>query len=260
MKTTLTLLTALLLAPLVANAQQTTSPDTVRDHLWLFAVPADGPRLYYEGAGYRGGSRITPAEGAFWLGVPNLMFITQDWNNPPQMSRERSWKAMTTKEQYAISFEPLKRVQWAAVGSGGRGGMAEVPDIVTLAKKYPNFTGIFLDDFFRPVTLTDGRKGAVPALNEAELKSMRAQLGKVGRPMEVWSVIYSHEFDPNRRTFRPGEPPLSESLKPVDVLVFFTWQSDELKDLEKNLAPAGGHEAEIMPDRSGHLPLGLHRH
>ena len=36
-----TLLTALLLAPLVANAQQTTSPDTVRDRLWLSAVPAD---------------------------------------------------------------------------------------------------------------------------------------------------------------------------------------------------------------------------
>jgi len=94
-----TLLTALLLlAPLVANAQQIPSSNTVRDRLWLFAVPADGPRLYYEGAGYRGGSRITPAEGAFWLGLPNLMFITQDWNNPPQMSRERGWKAMTTKE------------------------------------------------------------------------------------------------------------------------------------------------------------------
>ena len=82
-KATLTLLLGLLsLSPLIADAQQTTSPATVRDRLWLFAVPADGPRLYYEGAGYRGGSRITPAEGAFWLGVPNLMFITQDWNNP----------------------------------------------------------------------------------------------------------------------------------------------------------------------------------
>jgi hypothetical protein len=70
-------LTALLLAPLVANAQQTPSSETVRDRLWLFGVPADGPRLYYEGAGYRGGSRMTPVEGAFWLGVPNLMFITQ---------------------------------------------------------------------------------------------------------------------------------------------------------------------------------------
>lgn len=69
-------------------------------------MPADGPRLFYEGAGYRGGSRMTPAEGAFWLGVPNLLFITQPWNQPPAMSREKDWKAKTTKEQYAISFVP----------------------------------------------------------------------------------------------------------------------------------------------------------
>ena len=48
----LPLITALLmLAPLVVNAQQTPSSDTVRDRLWLFGVPADGPRLFYEGAG-----------------------------------------------------------------------------------------------------------------------------------------------------------------------------------------------------------------
>ena len=119
------------------QAQQA-EPNTVRDRLWLFGVPADGPRLFYEGAGYRGGSRITPAEGAHWLGVPNLMFITQPWNQPPAMAREKAWKTVTTKEQYAISFQSLKRVQWAAVGSGGLGGLAEVPDIVTLAKDYPN--------------------------------------------------------------------------------------------------------------------------
>jgi hypothetical protein len=95
MKHILTLL-ALLLAPLAAHAQQT-APDSVRDRLWLFGVPADGPRLFYEGAGYRGGSRMTPAEGAFWLGVPNLMFITQPWNQPPAMSREKAWKTMTTE-------------------------------------------------------------------------------------------------------------------------------------------------------------------
>jgi hypothetical protein len=64
MKPTLVLLTALLLASPATQAQQS-APDSVRDRLWLFGVPADGPRLFYEGAGYRGGSRMTPAEGAF---------------------------------------------------------------------------------------------------------------------------------------------------------------------------------------------------
>lgn len=218
-------------------APPASSAGTVRDHLWVFAPPADGPRLYYESAGYRGGSRMTPVEGAFWLGVPNLLFITQDWNRPPSMWTERSWKAKTTKEQYAISFEPLKRVQWAAVGSGGRGGLREVPDIVTLAKSYPNFTGIYLDDFVKdPVKRPDGRKVGTPAMTEEELKSMREQLGQVGRPMEVWTTIYSREFDPKNPDFHDCEPPLVESLKHFDVLVFWTWKSEELKDLEKNLA------------------------
>jgi hypothetical protein len=45
MKHTITLITALLLAPLAALAQQA-APNTVRDRLWVFAPPADGPRLY----------------------------------------------------------------------------------------------------------------------------------------------------------------------------------------------------------------------
>lgn len=237
MRNALLTLAALLLAPLGAHAQQPAS-DTVRDRLWLFGVPADGPRLFYEGAGYRGGSRITPAEGAHWLGVPNLMFITQPWNQPPAMAREKAWKTVTTKEQYAISFQSLKRVQWAAVGSGGLGGLAEVPDIVTLAKDYSNITSIYLDDFVtRPYTKrADGTTVGTPAMTEAQLKSMRTQLGKAGRPMEVWTTIYTHEFDRKHRDFKDCEPPLADQMKHFDVVVLWTAKSADLRDLEKNLA------------------------
>jgi hypothetical protein len=236
MRNALLTLAALLLAPLGAHAQQPAS-DTVRDRLWLFGVPADGPRLFYEGAGYRGGSRITPAEGAHWLGVPNLMFITQPWNQPPAMAREKAWKTVTTKEQYAISFQSLKRVQWAAVGSGGLGGLAEVPDIVTLAKDYSNITSIYLDDFVtRPYTKrADGTTVGTPAMTEAQLKSMRTQLGKAGRPMEVWTTIYTHEFDRKHRDFKDCEPPLADQMKHFDVVVLWTAKSADLRDLEKNL-------------------------
>lgn len=235
-------------------APPASATDTVRDHLWLFAVPADGPRLYYEGAGYRGGSRMTPAEAAFWLDVPNLMFITQDWNRPPQMARELTWKAKPTKEQYAISFEPLERVLWAAVGSSGRGGLGEVPDIVTLAKRYPNIKGIYLDDFVTGSTKRpDGRRVGKPAMTEAELKSMREQLGRVGHPMEVWTTIYSREFDPTHPDFQDCEPPLAESLEYFDVLVFWTWKSEELKDLEKNLALL-----EAVTPKTSRIALGIY--
>jgi hypothetical protein len=237
MRNALLTLTALILTLSTSQAQQA-EPNTVRDRLWLFGVPADGPRLFYEGAGYRGGSRITPAEGAHWIGVPNLMFITQPWNQPPAMAREKAWKTVTTKEQYAISFQSLKRVQWAAVGSGGLGGLAEVPDIVTLAKDYPNITSIYLDDFVtRPYTKrADGTTVGTPAMTEAQLKSMRTQLGKVGRPMEVWTTIYTHEFDRKHRDFKDCEPPLADQMKHFDVVVLWTAKSADLRDLEKNLA------------------------
>jgi len=237
MRNALLTLTALILTLSTSQAQQA-EPNTVRDRLWLFGVPADGPRLFYEGAGYRGGSRITPAEGAHWLGVPNLMFITQPWNQPPAMAREKAWKTVTTKEQYAISFQSLKRVQWAAVGSGGLGGLAEVPDIVTLAKDYPNITSIYLDDFVtRPYTKrADGTTVGTPAMTEAQLKSMRTQLGKAGRPMEVWTTIYTHEFDRKHPDFKDCEPPLADQMKHFDVVVLWTAKSADLRDLEKNLA------------------------
>ena len=133
MKLALALLAALLLAPLPAHGQETL-PATVRDHLWLFACPPGGDEEYLENAGVRGGSRLTPAEGAHWLGIPNLLFVTQDHTRPKPLWAERKWKAKTTMEQWAISFESLKRVNWSVVGSGGGGGLKKVPDIVSIAK------------------------------------------------------------------------------------------------------------------------------
>lgn len=59
-------LTALLLAPLAAQAQTNSplSPTTDRDDLCLFTVPPNADAGYFENAGYRGGSHMTPVEGA----------------------------------------------------------------------------------------------------------------------------------------------------------------------------------------------------
>lgn len=130
MKPTLAvLLSLLLLAPFVANAQQTPSPDTVRDRLWIFTVHAGGnnrenlvgPSLehkHYIDDYAPGGSRMTPSEGAFWLGVPNLLLI-RTGDNPPLPSAQPG-RAKSAFEQYAISFQPLDRGVWSVVGAGAR--------------------------------------------------------------------------------------------------------------------------------------------
>lgn len=227
----------LLLAALAAHAQQTPSPATVRDHLWLFGCPPGGDALYLENAGIRGGSRMTPVEGAHWLGIPNLLFVTQDLTRPQALWTESKWKAKPVMEQWAISFESLKKVSWSAVGSGGVGGLKTVPDIVSIAKSYPNLTGIYLDDFVKDRSKRpDGRFAGKPAMSEDELSAMRAQLAKVGRPMEVWTTVYTYDLDPQHADYTHCDPPLVNSLKHFDVVVLWTWKSDDLKDLEKNLA------------------------
>lgn len=182
-------------APLAAlHAQQPSSNSTatVRDRLWVFAVAADLNNSHLELGNVRGGSRMTPAEGAFRLGVPNILFI-RAFDIPPLLGALESWRAKTAFEQYAISFQPLDRVVWSVVGSSGKGGLNELPHAISLARK----------------------------------------------PMEIWVTLYSHEINESRKTaaptYRGCEPPLASFLDQFDVLTLWTWNSDELRELEGNL-------------------------
>ena len=176
---------------------------TIRDHLWIFTVAAGGDNDYLERAGVRGGSRMTPAEGAFYLNVPNLLLIRE--NDRPRLPDGETWRAQTEFEQYATAFRPLSRVVWSVVGSGGQGGLAELPHVLRLAQKFPNISGIYLDDFIVDARrLADGRVAGRPAIQPAELKAARERLRWTGRPMDVWVTLYTHEI--NRRGTRPARP------------------------------------------------------
>jgi hypothetical protein len=174
------------------------------DELWCKADPAKLPVSH---------ERIQSASGT----APTSMMKTRVTRPPPPAR----WHSTARQTRCA---------------SGG-GGLKTVPDIVTITKGYPNFTGIYLDDFVKNAQKRpDSRKVGKPAMAEAELKTMRDQLGKAGRPMVVWTTIYSRVFDPKNPDFTDCEPPLVESMKHLDVLVLWTWKSVELADLEKNLA------------------------
>ena len=49
--------------------------ETVRDRLWIFTCVAGSDNDSLTQAGYTQGSRMTPAEGALFLDVPNLHMI-----------------------------------------------------------------------------------------------------------------------------------------------------------------------------------------
>jgi hypothetical protein len=229
---------------------------TVRDHLWIFTVAAGGDNDYLERAGVRGGSRMTPAEGAFYLNVPNLLLIRE--REQPRLPSGETWRARNEFEQYATSFRPLSHVVWSVVGSGGHGGLNELPYVLGVAKKFPNISGIYLDDFIIDTKRqADGRVVGRPAIYPAELKQARERMRSAGRPMDVWVTLYTHEINPARKTttpaFRGCEPPLAGFLDLFDVLTLWTWNSNELTMLDENLAAL-----EAIAPKKARIALGLY--
>ena len=179
--------------------------DVVRDRLWIFTCFAGADHMWLERSGVSVRSRMTPAEGAFYLGVPNLILVRAEGQPPPEAF-----------EQYARSFRPLDRVVWSIVGSGGRHEGDELPAVLDLAARFPNIRGVFMDDFFK----SDGGAN----LSVGELREVRDRLDDAG--LDLWVVTYTHMLD---EAMRPW-------LELCDVLTLWTWSSDHLDALPDNLA------------------------
>lgn len=264
-----TLLTALLLSPSAAPAQdRQPAPESVRDRLWIFTVIAGGNNkkslespsgntTHYIDDFAPGGSRMTPAEGAFWLGVPNLLFIRS--NNLPALPTEETGRKKNSYQQYATSFQPLDRVVWSAVGAGGTGGMNELPATLSLAQEFPNISGIFLDDFVRPIPrkkASDPHTGR-PAMPLEDLRQLRHQIKASGKPLDIWVTLYTHELNPvrnaSKRAYVACDPPLANFLGEFDVLTLWTWDSNEIPELEANLIAL-----EKIAPKNARIALGLY--
>jgi len=240
-------------ATMLAHGAEPSKPrTTVRDRLCIFTTPPGSSNNYLENGGVRGGSRMTPAEGAFYLNVPNLILVRN--RELPPLPSNQQWRAKTEYEQYAIAFRPLKKVIWSVVGSGGKGGMEELHHVLGLAKKYPNIGGIFLDDYvIRAKKQPDGRSMGRPAVMPEELKSAREQMKAVGRPMEIWVTLYTHELDPKHPRYKGCEPPLAGFLDLFDVLTLWTWNGEEVRQLDESMATL-----ESLAPKTARKALGLY--
>ncbi len=192
------------------------------DKYWLFGVRAHQDDTLLDALGRGGGkrrcgSRITPAEGAFMLGVPNMIMVTGDNAEPVPFTHDAY--------QYCESFRPLKRVMWSSCGSSGWRNGNEEAFICDISHKYGNICGAYLDDFFT-------RFGSKPQEHTDELlaciQEIRAKLSAAARPMPVYVTAYMH-----------GMKDIAKSVMDlVDGLVFWTWQSKELPLLPERFQQA----------------------
>jgi hypothetical protein len=192
---------------------------TVRDRIWLFANPVNADYNYV-----RKRSVMTPLEAAIYMGAPNLLMVNQypGKDNVEQFGEEGRYKPFEPPyEQYAYSLKVLKRVVWSIVGAGGITREQERQQVLALARKTPNIVGLFMDDFF-----TDNRSGKLASLTLDQVRDVQKQLKEPAKKLDLYVTLYTRQLDPAIR----------EYLSLIDVVTLWTWETDELANLETNLA------------------------
>ena len=183
--------------------------NTVRDRLWIWG---------HEGASHNtewnlpAPSRITPAEAAHYLGIPNALMVTYGGKPEPPF------------DQHALALSSLDRVVWSIVGDSSskrNDESTDLDEVIGLAEKFPNITGAIMDDFFNSVTDEDiGRYGT------EELRGFQEKLHAAKRALDLWVVLYTHQLD----------IAFEKHVDLCDVITFWTWKSPDLADLERNFA------------------------
>ncbi len=180
------------------------------DKFWLFACRAGDDDSYLENGGKSGyfseKSRITPAEGAYMLGIDNMIMVVSH-GDPKSFSPEAYG--------YMESFCRMNNVFWSSTGSAGYRAGDEEAFICELAEKYPSIRGAYLDDFA-------GMFDAPPAEKKekmiAMLREIRAGLDRACRRMEIWVTWYAADM-----------ALLDEDImRYIDGIAFWTWSYKEL--------------------------------
>jgi len=203
-------------APLVVRPASAAAPTagktTVRDRLWIFccAANSDFPSM-------RRRSIMTPAEGAFFLGVPNIIMV-QSSTTEAQYGRLQPPFA-----QHMYALRPLKRVAWSVVGSGGFSDPAETEEVLQLAKTQPQFVAAMLDDFF-----TGKKEGQRAKWTVEELADFRRRLLAINKDFRIFATYYKTQT----------ALPLGDYLDLIDVVTLWNGNSADLVNLESHMKQA----------------------
>ena len=212
---------------------------TVRDKLWLFASRAHDDDISLGKSmnnRFTRRSRITPAEGAAILDIPNVIMIVSD-GMPPAYSSDAYG--------YLESFYRMKNVVWSIVGSGGFRAGNEEKFVCDMVKRYPNITGVFADDFLGSTQMqnrTDDEKRQM-------ILDIRHTLDSADKPLSMWLTLYAYDLDT-----------CDTSLYGLfDSLSLWTWEYKDLDRLPERFAlmeekfPAPGVAAYALMAAGGDL-------
>ena len=186
----------------------------VRDKLWLFASRAHDDDIWLgksRNNRFTCWSRITPAEGAAMLDVPNLIMIGSDGDPAPYSAEAYG---------YMESFCRMKNVVWSITGSSGFRTGNEEKFICELAKRYPNVTGAFADDF-----LSNAEFDTIDMEEKRRLiLDIRRVLDTAERPIPMWLTVYTKDV-------AKCDPAIFGLF---DVLTLWNWNTMDFSHYKKN--------------------------
>lgn len=171
-----------------------------KEHLYLWCHNAG---VYNKIPQLGGQSDYTPVEAAAYMGIENIIMVVYGGKPVPPFAPLQE------------KFQHFKKVLWSLIGDSGslrESPTGDLPEILALQQQYPNLCGGMMDDFFNP-----GRQFDLDVISSG----MRA----AGLPL--WVVLYTHQLD---------NPEVWTALEKCDVINLWTWNSQDLRNLEKNLS------------------------
>ena len=180
----------------------------LKDNLWIWGQPAGSHHKVDNNCwNLPGENKMGPLEGAQHLGIPNICIVTSGDDPAPPFNN----LAETLKE--------CPQVAWSIIGDASSkrysDGKTDLDEVLKVAKKYPNITGAVMDDFLRP----ERREVFSPEVVGQYADRLHAD------GLELWTVIYEFELIEEARPY----------LEKCDVISFWTWEGQNLKDLDNNL-------------------------
>lgn len=186
---------------------------TLKDNLWIWGQPAGSHHKVENNIWcLPGENKMGAVEGASYLGIPNICIVTIGDDPAPPFDKE------------AEKLLHCPKVAWSIVGDASSTrfskGQSDLEEVLKVARKYPNIVGAIMDDFFRP----DRQAVFTPKL----VGEYAEKVHKEG--MELWSVIYEHELKEEARPY----------LEHCDVITYWTWEADNLREMETNMEKLKG--------------------
>lgn len=179
----------------------------LRDKFWIWGQGA-GTHHSAERFKLVGENKMSPIEGARYLGIPNMCRVVMDGDLQVPIDIDKE----------GVVLNELKNVIWSIYGSDRTGEVSYYDEIIRMLDKCPNIMGGIFDDFL-------AKQERLDECPPEKIHEMRANIEKItGKPFEMWLVVYVFE--------------LFEKYKPwmdaVDVVTMWTWKATEIKNMRQN--------------------------